>query len=94
MHKDIKTFNSRPIWNKLVNRALYTENEIVYPTANKAEDGALMTQLSYYAKQIGYMPKPLYHYFANPQSMTRILSEGDCIKNGTRKREYVIKGVF
>lgn len=88
--KTSKRLIQGPIWNKLVNRALYTENEIVYPTANKAEDGALMTQLSYYAKQIGYMPKPLYHYFANPQSMTRILSEGDCIKRMEQEKENTL----
>lgn len=76
-----------PIWNKMVKRSIYVDNVINYPVANKAEDGALMTQLSYYANTIGYLSKPLYHYFTNPDSMTRILSEEECLNRLDQEKQ-------
>lgn len=69
-----------PVWNKLVKRSLYTENDIIYPTANKAEDGALMTQLSFWGKKRGYIAKPLYYYYINPDSICGQISEEACLK--------------
>lgn len=69
-----------PVWNKIVKREIYTRNSIIYPTANKAEDGALMTQLSFFSSKIGYLCEPLYFYFNNPLSMSRIASEEECVK--------------
>lgn len=74
-----------PVWNKIVKRSLYSD--ILYPIVNKAEDGALMTQLSFYASSIGYIAIPLYHYYANPNSMTRILSEEECVKRMEQEKE-------
>lgn len=68
-----------PIWNKLVKANLYNK-EIIYPTANKSEDGALSTQLYFFAERTGYLPQSLYFYFINPESMCRTLSKDDCIR--------------
>lgn len=68
-----------PVWNKLVKRSLYSDNNIIYPVANKAEDGALLTQLSYYSKSRGYLHRPLYHYFFNPESICRRNSPELCL---------------
>ena len=62
-----------PVWNKMVNRKLY-EKDIQFPIANKAEDGALMAQISYYSKHRSYIHKPLYYYFSNPTSGANALS--------------------
>lgn len=59
-----------PVWNKIVRRTLY-QNDIEYPVENKAEDGALMTQLSFYASSIYHLAKPLYYYFQNTDSICR-----------------------
>lgn len=64
-----------PVWNKIVRNSICKDNYIIYPTANKAEDGALMIQYSYYAKDRGYINEPLYNYYCNENSMTRIMTE-------------------
>lgn len=62
------------VWNKMVRRSVYN-NTITYPKFNVAEDMVLVTQLLYYCKNINYIDLPLYYYFKNPQSMTRIPTE-------------------
>lgn len=78
-----------PVWNKLVKRSLYIENEIIYPTANKAEDGALMTQLSFWGKKRGYIAKPLYYYYINPDSICGQVSEEACLRKLSQEMENV-----
>lgn len=68
---------SGPVWNKLVHRRLY-ENDIVYPVHNKAEDGALMMQLSYFAESIVYLHVPLYNYYYNPSSICSAITKEAC----------------
>lgn len=58
------------VWNKLVKKNLY-DNEIIYPICNLREDLALIVQLVYYSKSIGYINKPYYHYFHNIGSITQ-----------------------
>lgn len=64
-----------PVWNKLVRSNLYKDNDIIYPTCNKAEDGALMVQISYYAKKIVELKDPLYYYYQNTESICHQNSE-------------------
>ncbi len=68
-----------PVWNKIVKRSIYLGNEIIYPTSNKAEDGALMAQLSFFSKTRGYIDTPLYYYFQNPESMCRVRTVESCL---------------
>lgn len=69
-----------PLWNKLVKRSIYTENEIIYPTTNKAEDGALMAQLSFFSRSRGYLDEPLYYYFINSASICGQIDEASCLR--------------
>lgn len=69
-----------PLWNKLVRRSIYESNDIIYPTANKAEDGVLMTQISFFAKSRGYIDRPLYFYFINPDSICGQINEFACVR--------------
>lgn len=78
-----------PVWNKIVKRRLYTNNEIEYPTANKAEDGALLTQLSYFAENRIHIEDALYYYFNNPESMCRIATKENCFKKLKEECENV-----
>ena len=64
-----KTHSS--VWNKLVRQDLY-EKPIVYPKDNNAEDYALLSQLSYYCTIVSKVNEPLYYYFFNPLSITKI----------------------
>ena len=45
-------------------------NPIKYPAANLFEDLVFTSQIVYYAKNIGYVQKPLYHYILRPTSMS------------------------
>lgn len=76
---DQHTLMQGPVWNKLVRRSLYVDNDIDFPVGNKAEDGALMTQLSYYAKTRGYVAAPLYYYYNNPNSICGNVSVDACL---------------
>ncbi len=69
-----------PLWNRLVKRCLYTDHTILFPKANKAEDGVIMTQLSYYANKVGYVGIPLYYYFINNTSITGNKTKENALK--------------
>lgn len=64
--------------NKLFRRTLF--KDILFPTRNNAEDMALTLQLMAKADKVAYVPQPLYYYYSNPQSMTRILTEDKVLK--------------
>lgn len=68
-----------PVWNKIVRRSLYCDNEIRYPKASKAEDGALMTQLSFFANKKQHIDVPLYYYYYNENSICNVMSEEKCL---------------
>lgn len=78
-----------PVWNKLIKTSLYKE-DITFPTANKAEDGALLTQLSYYSQKRTYVSQPLYYYFLNPDSMCGNISEDACLKKMSQEMDNVL----
>lgn len=67
-----------PLWNKLVKSSLYSKLE-EFPKDNKAEDGAIMVQLSFFAKRILHMDTALYYYYSNPDSICGDKSEQKCI---------------
>lgn len=67
-----------PVWNKLVKRCLY--NGVVFPKYNKAEDGVIMMQLSFFASTVEHLKEPLYYYFMNPDSICRVLSKEACLE--------------
>lgn len=50
------------VWNKLVRRALYTNNEIVFPDRHGMGEDMTMIMLASCAKKVAYVPKPVYHY--------------------------------
>ena len=78
-----------PVWNKIVKRNIYTDNNIIYPTANKAEDGALLTQLSFFGRKRRHIREALYYYFNNPESMCRVITKQDCIRRLNEECENV-----
>lgn len=67
-----------PVWNKLVKRSLY--EHIFFPKENKAEDGVIMTQLSYYARSVKHINIPYYYYYVNPDSICRIPTKDACVE--------------
>lgn len=66
------------LWNKLVKKSIYN-NKIIYPIANNAEDYALLVQLAYHSKSFGYVNEPLYFYFYNTSSLTKVMTNENLI---------------
>ena len=56
------------VWGTLCKKEVY-DNGIIFPTANMGEDYVIVTQLTYYAKKIGYLQNALYYYCQNSNSM-------------------------
>lgn len=65
---------------KLIKRELYLNNKIAYIEGlNMLEDVSVVFRLFYYARQIEYIPLPLYHYFqGNTNSYCAQMSPSSC----------------
>ena len=61
------------VWNKLVRRSLYTDNDIIFPAGHGMGEDMTMIRLAACAKSMAYVPKAFYHYVklnANAYSAT------------------------
>ena len=67
------------VCNKLIKRTLFAD--ITFPVHNNAEDMALILQLMAKAEKVSYIPQTLYYYYNNPQSMTKLLTKEQVLKN-------------
>lgn len=74
-----KTLMQGPVWNKLIRSTIFKQHLIEFPTANKAEDGAIMAQVSFFSKKNAYVNEALYYYFINAQSICGQVSEKACM---------------
>lgn len=65
------------IWGRLIRRFLYTENGIKATEGiNMGEDYSVVPLLSYNAKLVSNLPRPLYHYdCTNISSYTNVFSQ-------------------
>lgn len=50
------------VWNKLVRRSLYTDNNIWFPAGHGMGEDMTMIRLAACAKSVAYVPKAFYHY--------------------------------
>ena len=68
----VSIFSSWSLCNKLIRRELYSGHTIFFPKEgmNVGEDMALVTQLLYYSKSVGYIGKPFYNYIDNRESIS------------------------
>jgi len=75
--KDLLTDRSvMYIWNKLIKRSLFVENNILFPAGHDMwEDMLASIQIAYYAKKIGVVNSPLYHYRVNQNSISLVSSK-------------------
>jgi len=60
------------VWSKLVKADLYKDTRLQYPEHNMWEDYLLSTQIIFFSKRIGFLEKPYYHYFVNPNSICNV----------------------
>lgn len=64
------------VWNKLVSRSLYSENNIWFPTGHSMGEDMTMIRLLACAKRVAYIPKAYYHYVRlNMSALTQTFSE-------------------
>jgi len=66
-HGYIKSFftgkSQAAVWNKIIKKSLYIEHLIQFPDGKPMlEDMSTIIPLYYFAKNIVYVPKPLYYY--------------------------------
>jgi len=64
------------VWNKLVKKSLYNENNIKFPSGHGMGEDMIMIRLFACAKRVAYIPKAFYHYVRlNENAFTKITSE-------------------
>lgn len=64
------------VWNKLVKRSLYVENDILFPTGHGMGEDMTMIRLVLCATSVAYVSKALYHYVrSNTEAMTQVYNE-------------------
>lgn len=61
------------VWNKLVSRRLYIDNQIVFPDGHGMGEDMTMIRLAACAKRVCYLPQAFYHYVRqNEQGFTQV----------------------
>jgi len=50
------------VWNKLVKRTLYVDNNVHFPDGNGMGEDMTMIKLFVFTDRVTYLPKALYHY--------------------------------
>lgn len=64
------------VWNKLVKRSIYLENQIVFPEGHSMGEDMTMLRLLSCSRSVAYVNKPLYHYVrSNIDAMTQHYSQ-------------------
>lgn len=75
--------------NKLFRRTACCKGGLVYPTGDMGEDMLLAFQLILNGDEVSYIPRPLYNYFYNPESITHTPSEEKQTRNFYHNKENV-----
>ena len=64
------------VWNKLVKRNLFVENDILFPSGHSMGEDMTMIRLAACAKKVAYVDDALYHYVrSNSEAMTQSYNE-------------------
>ena len=64
------------VWNKMVRRSIYSDNQVVFPDGFGMGEDMTMIQLFAYARKVCYVPAALYHYVQlNTGAFTKTASE-------------------
>lgn len=82
------------VWNKLVKRNLYTDNEILFPAGHGMGEDMTMIMLFAHARKVKYVPKAFYHYVKlNTSAFSSTISDRhwtDLRYNLDRTIDYVL----
>lgn len=85
------------VWNKLVKRELYTENNIAFPSGYAMGEDMTMMMLFVHAKRVTYMPKAFYHYVKlNTSAISSNYSEKswDALKYNVTRIEKYLQNIY
>lgn len=85
------------VWNKLVKRVLYEENDIEFPSGHGMGEDMTMIRLFACAKNVAYIPKAYYHYVkVNSGAMTNVWSQKhiDDLKYNVKTTEDYLEQKF
>ncbi len=64
------------VWNKLVRRSLYTDNDIQFPAGYGMGEDMTMIRLAACASRVAYVPRAFYHYVkTNANAFSQTYSE-------------------
>src|SRR5690606_9100292 len=64
------------VWNKLVKRHLYVDNNILFPSGHSMGEDMTMIKLFCHTQKIAYIPRAYYHYMqTNPNAFTKQMSK-------------------
>lgn len=66
--------------NKLIKRSVYENASIIFPRYNNLEDWTVLSQLSLFVDKYAVVPKPLYYYYHNADSITGNADVGNLIR--------------
>lgn len=91
LHGTIK-FN---VWNKLVRRTLYTDNNIRFPEGHGMGEDMTMILLFAKARSVAYLPNGTYHYVRqNENAFTAVRSESsyDDLKSNADRIIHALQG--
>lgn len=69
------------IWNKMFRRSTCYKVDLIHPKGNMGEDFVQTVQLVLNSSKVSYVPIPLYNYFSNAESITRMESEDKKMSN-------------
>jgi len=61
------------IWCKMFRRALYLDNDIVWPANVSHEDMVMSDMAAYYARKIAHVPIAFYHYVHRTDSLSNLV---------------------
>lgn len=85
------------VWNKLVRRSLYSDNNIVFPTGHNMGEDMTILLLFTHARNVAYIPKAFYHYVKiNVSAISREISDlhWTALKYNVERVEDYIRNVY
>lgn len=82
--KKIKILQNGSVWDKVYNRKLFIDNNIVFPVGKYYEDNVTLIKLMYYANKITSTNLCAYYYFINEEGICRSI---DPVKEKKRNED-------
>ena len=85
------------VWNKLVRRSLYIDNQIEFPAGYGMGEDMTMMMLFAHAKKVAYVPKAFYHYVKlNTGAFSQTYSERHLseLKHNVQRIVDYMQGVY